>query len=108
MSYSASFTVGGTEDDPASVSDGLDAMPRQQSPDGVDAAFDEHVAAIDEALNALAPVVGRQGKYRVNVSGHANPDHTPLEGWADEFITLTITALHEQPESVAAETNVDY
>jgi hypothetical protein len=36
------------------------------------------------------------GKYKVNVSGHANPDHVPTEGWADDFISINIYQAREE------------
>lgn len=36
--------------------------------------------------------VGGGGKdYRVYLQGHANPDHEPLKGWANDGVTITIT-----------------
>lgn len=95
MSYSASFTVG-AEGDEKSIAEQLDGMSPQTSPAGVEGAFGEHLTVLRDTLDELAAVVGRQSKWRVTVSGHANPDHAPVEGWGDEFISLRIEALHEQ------------
>lgn len=50
-------------------------------------------AAAVEAAKALAEVVGRvDDLVYINLTGHANPDHAPRDGWADETITITVSA----------------
>jgi hypothetical protein len=45
------------------------------------------------AAQALAKVVGRDGDtVHVSISGHANPDHAPRDGWANEMISVTVSA----------------
>ncbi len=72
----------------------------QTAPEGCEQAAAEQIDAVLEALENLAGVVGRPGdKLIVSLSGHANPDHGPCEGWADERISITITA-HPAPPAV--------
>jgi hypothetical protein len=50
-----------------------------------------HLEAIIEAATRLAAAIGRpEDALSVSVTGHSNPDHAPAEGWADEFITVTV------------------
>lgn len=65
----------------------------QPSPDGVGPfSFDQQAAAV-EAAALLARACGRPGdQVYVSLSGHANLDHAPAAGWADELITVTVSA----------------
>lgn len=40
-------------------------------------------------------VSGRLGKgpFSVSANGHSNPSNTPQDGWAKDFMTITVTAL---------------
>lgn len=52
------------------------------------------VAAAVDAAKALAAVVGRSDdRVVVTMSGHANPGHAPRLGWANECITVTVSAV---------------
>lgn len=48
--------------------------------------------AADAATKIIASgAVGGAGKeYSVTVSGHANPDHEPLAGWANDELTVRV------------------
>jgi hypothetical protein len=47
-----------------------------------------------EAAKALAAVVGRPSDaVIVTLNGHANPDHGPRAGWANETITVSVSAI---------------
>jgi hypothetical protein len=35
-------------------------------------------------------VVGENKNYVINVSGHANPDHEPAEGFANDTVTIQV------------------
>jgi hypothetical protein len=51
----------------------------------------EHLAAAAEAGKILAAVIGTDDdELVVRVSGHANPQHKPTEGWADEFVQVIV------------------
>jgi hypothetical protein len=40
----------------------------------------------------VSGVVGDKDKeFYVNLSGHANPDHEPKEGWANDMISISIS-----------------
>lgn len=55
----------------------------------------EHLAAAQEAIGTLVAAVGRPGdSFSVSISGHANPDHGPTEGWSDEHISIHISCTH--------------
>ena len=62
---------------------------------------DEMSAQISAASRAVQAVVKSgalgdpQAKYNVALSGHANPDHTPVAGWANDFVSITITQTGE-------------
>lgn len=57
----------------------------------------EHLVAIREAVEAIACVLGRPGdKISVTISGHANPDHAPAEGWANEMINISMNVTDVQ------------
>lgn len=61
--------------------------------DAVEAEQREQFEAAVEAAKALARVVGRpDDAVFVSVSGHANPGHGPREGWAQELISVTVSA----------------
>lgn len=71
----------------------LHAEVHQSQPEGclVAARDQEQAAAFAAAI--LAHSVGRPtDDVVVTMSGHANPDHAPTPGWADEFVTITVTA----------------
>jgi hypothetical protein len=60
----------------------------------------EHVdeaaaAAKQAALDLIASGVVGDGDapIRVSLSGHANPDHEPAEGWANDFVSINIYQL---------------
>jgi hypothetical protein len=60
--------------------------------DVFDEQSDQFEAAVD-AARALAKAVGRpEDEVYVTLSGHANPEHGPRPGWADEMITVSISA----------------
>lgn len=46
-----------------------------------------------DAAKLLAAAIGRpEDEILVGISGHANPDHAPAEGYSHEFVTLTVSA----------------
>lgn len=34
-----------------------------------------------------------KGEFNVHISGHGNPGHVPAVGWANDFVSITITQL---------------
>lgn len=57
-----------------------------------------HVAeAVNTARRAAIDIVRSGavgfGNARVNLNGHANPDHKPVEGWTNDTITVTVTQI---------------
>ena len=76
-------------------------------PDALDVKLKEHLNAysgehvpfmqqqVDLALSlvkeiALSGVVGTGKKFILNLSGHANEDHEPKPGWANDCMTIYI------------------
>lgn len=83
MSYSAS-TSNISKDDIKTIS-----VSPQTAPVGNRSQL--HIDLIKAVLPVLATVVGRpEDEISVSISGHANIDGSPVEGWADEFLTVTI------------------
>lgn len=66
----------------------------------------ESLEAAKAAALALAAsgVVGR-GRVTGSLSGHANPGHVPTEGYANDCVTVSLSALGspEPPEPAAVE-----
>lgn len=57
-----------------------------------DKATHDQVKAAQKAVAALIKAVGpKDSLYYVNMSGHANPNHEPVPGWANETITITVS-----------------
>lgn len=58
---------------------------------------DEHKRQHDEALLAATQVlingaVGSPNKtYMLTLSGHGNPNHEPVNGWSNDFVSITVT-----------------
>lgn len=52
----------------------------------------EQVRAAIEAAVGVAPAVGGD-KVTVTIAGHANPNHEPREGWANDEVTVTVRQL---------------
>jgi len=78
---------------PSAVAKDAIDIDEPQLSDVVEVEQREQFAAAVEAAKALAGVVGREGDaVIVNISGHANPGHGPREGWANETITVRVTA----------------
>lgn len=69
---------------------GMDQVADATAPEFRDATT-EHTEAARQAVTRLLPFVGRDSDpIRVVVSGHANPDHEPMDRYADETITVTV------------------
>ncbi len=47
-------------------------------------------AAIDAVLSLITVVARPQDKIQVNLSGHYNPGNEPVEGWADNLISINL------------------
>ena len=89
MSWSATppTAAGIAKSDVASI-----VVSPQTSPEGCVTPFEEQRDAAFEAVAILAKVVGQDDDLiYVTMSGHANPDHAPAHGWADECITISVS-----------------
>lgn len=81
MSWSASWTVD-------------DGVWEDSSESNV--ALEYHADQYREALDAAwglikSGVVGDpDAKYRVTLTGHGNPNHEPLSGWSNDFVSVAI------------------
>lgn len=63
------------------------------SPDVATEQHEQYQVAM-EVAEQLAKVVGRPGdKVIVTLSGHANPGHAPRQGWANEVVTVSVSAV---------------
>lgn len=79
--------------------DGLKVL-NKSNVDEVPEHREQYKAAIG-AVNALLMVhinsIGGFDKtYRIILTGHGNPGHEPTEGWANDFISITITQVSEE------------
>lgn len=52
--------------------------------------FDAAKAAV-AGIIASGAVGDPKGKFEVAMSGHANPDHAPRQGWANDQVVISIT-----------------
>lgn len=88
-----SWFVGPVQGKDDKVLDALEKTP-VQGQDAKEEHVGEAVAAAIRALDLLiaSDAVGEAGTtYSVSASGHANPDHKPVEGWANDTISVSIT-----------------
>lgn len=89
MSWSASYVWNGNKHTEISVF--LQTELPVESKEQADAAFDASSALI------LQGVVGDpEKKYKVMLSGHANPGNEPVAGWSNDSITISIYQLGEE------------
>jgi hypothetical protein len=66
----------------------------QSAPAGVDQSQADILAACEQAAEIIAAALGRPAdRIRVTISGHANPDHEPCAGWADEFAQVSVVVV---------------
>lgn len=50
------------------------------------------VALLVVSQSILSGALGApDGKYRVTISGHANPGHNPTPGWSNDALTISIS-----------------
>jgi hypothetical protein len=60
-------------------------------PEGVGEYYEDHKDAIQKAVTELLKVVGvPEDQVMINISGHANPGHVSLDGFADELIQISV------------------
>jgi hypothetical protein len=53
-----------------------------------------HLAAVAAAASELASAIGLDSdELSVSVSGHANPGHGPKDGYADEWVTVSVVVV---------------
>jgi len=56
----------------------------------------EMMAQAEQAIYAAVAIIESgclgDGPFLVYLSGHANPSHQPRDGWANDGLTITITA----------------
>jgi hypothetical protein len=57
-------------------------------------AMDEQFEAALNVVRFLMPrdVVG-EGNINVSLSGHANPDHKPRAGWANDYVMVNVSSV---------------
>lgn len=92
MSWSASFKVEpgvSPEDIDFSNVSNIEEVPEHLEQ------FREGVAAAVSLI--LSGVVGNHEKsFKVNLGGHGNESHEPVEGWSADFVTISIHQLEEE------------
>ena len=99
MSWSLSVNTGqpGDTESPARrVLDSVDGyLTSQEAPDFVREAVEQAAYAALEVLHS--EVVGSPDRHSfvITLSGHANPDHKPTEGWVNDFVTINVTQTSE-------------
>lgn len=49
------------------------------------------VTAVDAALWGIRSGAVGDGPFTVSIAGHANPGHKPTAGYANDFLTCTVT-----------------
>lgn len=56
---------------------------------------DEHAQQFTVAKEAVRDLVDSgafgEGEFSVSLSGHGNPNHEKTPGWANDFISITVT-----------------
>ena len=85
MSWSVSGTL------PDGTMENLKVSALAQNPECGDQ-FDAAAEAVS-ALIAGGTVGGPEVRFHVVMSGHANPDHAPRSGWANDMINISISQL---------------
>ncbi len=87
MSWSVRATVNGK----TALSD-IEALRNEalsQNPE-----CDDQVTAARDAVCAIiasSTVGGEDRQYHVTMAGHANPDHMPRAGWANDTINVSVS-----------------
>jgi hypothetical protein len=97
MSYSFNLTV--TYEDVPDLSDSIRrefhrSSLSSQAEHGT--SFESINAVEDAAIAAgfMTDALGHNWKTaRIMVSGHANPNNSPREGWSNEYLTVTVSVL---------------
>ena len=82
MSWSVSGTL------PEGTLESLRVSALAQNPECGDQ-FDAVAAAVQSIIDSGA--VGKNKRFVVNMSGHANPGHEPREGWANDCVTFSLS-----------------
>ncbi len=99
MSWNTSAVITGD-----SVDDEIDALHKAQaaviqswdnhSDDTKLASLEQLEVAIDAAQGLiLSGLVGDPAgkRFNVSLSGHVNPNHEPAEGWANDYISISVS-----------------
>lgn len=73
----------------------LEASDYQLDP----AASEQITAAVAAAKALVASGAVGSGTFNVTLSGHANPDHKPVKGWANDCVTVSVACADPQPAS---------
>lgn len=69
----------------------------EYSPPILQEALDQFEAAKAAAINVIqsgALGVGEDKHFVVGISGHANPGHDHVDGWSDDFISVSVYQPH--------------
>ena len=86
MSWSASTPVPVSADDLRAALESADVSGDRE------AAADQISAAIDAAVAiAQSGAIGSEKTFRASISGHANPDHEPADGFTNDQISVSVS-----------------
>lgn len=88
MSFSiSSGIVADTDEACAALTEKFNAVSHGDS----EAEHRQQLAAIIEAVPALAKAIGDGGPFYVSASGHANPGFVERQGWSGSTVSVSIT-----------------
>lgn len=63
-------------------------------PDGpIQEVPEDQLAIARQAAKLLigSPALGIDKDFRINLSGHSNPDHEPKTGWANDCVSVSVS-----------------
>lgn len=109
MSFSFTIPATPVADFPAAVDKavaGFEQLLAQSEHENKTESLESVQAAIAAAQNILDSGVVGSGTVSASISGHANPDHQPTAGWANDFVSITISCIEGSapaPTEAAAE-----
>lgn len=95
MSYSFSVTNVKTEDVESALTTAFDSYQKNLASGDYEldaAAKEQGTAAIAVAKSLVDSGTVGGSVFNVTVSGHANPDHKPRSGWANDALTVAVSS----------------
>lgn len=110
MSWSASGKAIHRGDDPAGDRPPVELNVAFAPQQGY--AEEESKAQYEEAEKAVVLLItsgkwGSEGEYTVSMGGHANPGATPEGGWANDYVSISISKSTPQPAQPETQPELD-